>query len=384
MKNPSHPLKIVLTGGGTGGHIYPALAVGEALLKEPSVGEVHYIGNDISIERDIVPQHGLPFHSIHFHGMPRKIGFQWVQWLFELNKAIHEAKKILKAIGPDAVFGTGGYVSAPVLMAASQLKIPYGVHEPDAFPGLVNRTMAKGAAFTTSAFSETQKRLQTKAFFHTGNPLRGNILNLWGDHRISKQEALGQLGLAWDFQKPVLIVLGGSQGARTLNKAIVEALPTLLNELNFQVIHQTGAKLFEETWQNLPEGLKEDTRYCIRPYYEEMWLNLAVSDIALCRSGSLTLSEMYLAGLPTVLVPYPFAAANHQLKNAEASAQAGASVLIEDSACNAETIIKTLQGLFSPSQGERLHQMKACALKLAHPEATETLVQKILGLCFNS
>lgn len=369
-------LRLVVTGGGTGGHIYPALAVAELLREDPAVASVTYIGKIGGLENDLAPQHGIPFQGISFYGMPRGksllLPFQLLAWLARLEQAKRVAKAYLAEIRPQVVFGTGGYVSAPVLMAARDLNIPYVVHEPDANPGLVNRLMGRQAAVITTSFREGAERLKHRAeqeVLVTGNPIRGNI------GMLARPEALKLLGLDWPEQKQVLLVTGGSQGARRINQAVVEALPILLNELNLAVVHLTGKSRYDETVAALDmmdPTLKTHAYYQVRPYAGEMAALLALADLAVCRAGSLSLSEMYVCGVPTILVPYPHAAADHQRKNAQASVQAGASCLIEDADCSGQKLLSEVAGLLQ--QPERLLAMKSAAVGLGHPDATSQIV----------
>lgn len=369
-------MRLVVTGGGTGGHIYPALAVAEAMQADPEVESVTYIGKTGGLESELVPQHGMDFRGIEFYGMPRNknplLPFKLLAWLAKLEQAKRKAKAYLAEIRPDVVFGTGGYVSAPVLMAARDLKIPYVVHEPDAKPGLVNQLMSKHAAVITTSFSEgaeSLKRNPEQEVLITGNPIRGEI------GALSRPEALQRLGLNWPETHLVLLVTGGSQGSRRINQAVVRALPKLLKNNDFAVVHLTGKKLYDETLialDALNPALKTHPRYQVRPYSSEMAALLAVADLAVCRAGSLSLSEMYVCGVPTVLVPYPFAAADHQRKNAQASVRAGASILIEDADCDGERLLQELTPLVEDS--ERREKMKAAALGLGHPEATMWIV----------
>lgn len=369
-------MRIVVTGGGTGGHIYPALAVADLMRQDPAVESVTYIGKAGGLENDLVPQHGIDFRGISFYGMPRgkspMLPFRLLLWLARLEQAKRKARTYLSEIKPSVVFGTGGYVSAPVLMAAHDLKIPYVVHEPDANPGLVNRLMGKQAAVITTSFAEGADLLRHKPsqeILVTGNPIRGSI------GALSRLEAQKLLGLDWPEDKKVLLVTGGSQGARRINLAVVQALPRLLDELGLAVIHITGKKLYEETLEaldTLDPSLKSHACYQARPYSGEMAALLAVADMAVCRAGSLSLSEMYVCGVPTILVPYPHAAADHQRKNAQASVRAGASVMIEDADCTGESLLREIGGLLNNSQ--HLLAMKSAAVGLGHPDATSKIV----------
>ncbi len=387
MDSSSQSTRVVVTGGGTGGHIYPALAVAQALLNETDGVDVLYVGNATSLESQLVPQQGIPFESISFSGMPRGGGLgrlvALLNWLVQLLRAIQTAKGILKAYSPHVVLGTGGYVSAPVLFAAKALKIPYVVHEPDAMPGLVNRMMSRWASLATGAFDVSGKLMSAWRFIATGNPIRSQIHPISitepeEDRLTRRQTALQAMGLSFDLNKPILIVVGGSQGAKTLNQAVVQALPQLVGTLGLQIIHQSGQKLYEETQKIVPESYQHHPSYQLLPYFQEMWHPLALADLALCRAGSLSLSEMYLAGIPTILVPYPFAAADHQRKNAQASAAAGASIVLEDKECTGENITQCLSELLQ--RPERIQAMRDAALDLAHPDATDVLVSEILAL----
>jgi UDP-N-acetylglucosamine--N-acetylmuramyl-(pentapeptide) pyrophosphoryl-undecaprenol N-acetylglucosamine transferase len=369
--NTSH--RVVLTGGGTGGHLVPALALAQQFQPHPEVEAVLYIGNAQSLEARKVPEAGVPFESIAFYGMPRRIDpLAWIRWVWALWVAVRRAKGLLEAFRPTVVVGTGGYVSGPVLLAARWLGVPYWVHEPDAYPGLVNRLVAPAAAQVSGAFEAARPRLKTKRFLVSGNPLRGT------PHPIDKAEALAQLGLSWSADQPVLVILGGSQGARTLNRAVAQALPTLMDELGLAVIHQTGESLYEETLLMLPPQWQNHPRYCVRPYYEAMQAVWSAATLAVCRSGSLTLSELYAYGVPSVLVPFPFAAANHQVHNAKASVAAGASSLLLDGDCDGPALVQAVRALLS--QPQPLVSMATAAQGLARPEATAQLVDAILRL----
>jgi len=370
-------MKLVVTGGGTGGHIYPALAVAQAVQALPDTKAITYIGRLGGLESELVPQNGIAFEGIHFYGMPREknVGLilRYLGWCYTLYQARAHAQQILKRLKPDVIFGTGGYVSAPVLMAANSLKIPYVVHEPDAKPGLVNQIMSKDAKVITTSFSEGAESLKRKPeqqVVVTGNPIRGAI------GKLSKAEALQHLGIAWPVEQPILLVAGGSQGARRINQAVVEALPMVLNDFGYAVVHLTGKILYEETLEALEAqspGLKDHPNYWVRPYSGDMAALLALADLAICRAGSLSLSEMAVCGVPTILVPYPFAAANHQFENALACVRAGSAILLEDKNCTGEDLLKTMKYVVEDPEG--LKRMREAALTLGHPDATEKIVE---------
>jgi UDP-N-acetylglucosamine--N-acetylmuramyl-(pentapeptide) pyrophosphoryl-undecaprenol N-acetylglucosamine transferase len=369
-------MRLVVTGGGTGGHIYPALAVAECMQQMPDVEAVVYIGKQGGLESELAPQNSIPFEGVSFYGMPRGLSpglpFRLLKWVWSLRQARESAKEKLRQWKPDVVFGTGGYVSAPVLLAAKSLGIPYVLHEPDAHPGLANRFMAKGAQLITTSFTEgadTLRQRPDQEVLVTGNPIRRDIGGM------PKAQAQVELNIHWPEGKTVLLVTGGSQGARRLNQAVVEALPTLLNELDLAVLHVTGKKLYEETLTALDErdpNLRQHPFYRHMPYSAQMPALLTLADIAICRAGSLSLSEMYVCGIPTILVPYPYAAADHQRKNALASVRSGASRMIEDADCTGSRLTDELRTLLHTPN--LMDSMRQSARALGHPNATADIV----------
>lgn len=359
-------MRVVITGGGTGGHLYPALAVAEALQHDSDVSALLYIGNHGRKEATLVPQYGIRFEGLAFSGMPRGARLGILPWSWQLARAFGRARCLLKAFRPDVVFATGGYVTAPVLLAAMALGVPYVLHEPDAYPGLVNRVMARWAAQMTCAFGKARERLTTRQLHVTGNPLRSRI------GQVPREEALGRLDLPFSLEKPVLLVTGGSQGARRLNDALISALPALIETLGFQILHQTGDALFDEVNAQCPPAYREHPAYVPSAFIGDMASALALADVAVCRSGSMTLSEMYRGGIPTILAPYPYAAADHQRMNALASQEAGASVMVEDAAFTGDALTALLSELMR--EPTRLTAMRAAATRLAHPDATRDVV----------
>jgi UDP-N-acetylglucosamine--N-acetylmuramyl-(pentapeptide) pyrophosphoryl-undecaprenol N-acetylglucosamine transferase len=411
--NTTH--RIVLTGGGTGGHISPALALAEGLQSSGiALEQLLYIGNETGLESQLVPASGLAFQTICVSGMPRsKNPLPLLAWLWVLGQAIFHARQLLLTFKPSYVIGTGGYVSAPVLIAAKLVGIPFHIHEPDAQPGLVNRLMGRHAHSVSVAFDDSKRNLiavgvSAHRISVTGNPLRHNImvrlLNSTGtsSHLSNTQQELllRQLGFSPILAAktpPLILVLGGSQGARTLNQATVGALTDLLQQ-GFLVWHQTGPKLFGETLDaldelsaltvatdqgeqdddDLPEwtALKEHPGYRCQAYIQDMGPVLAVASLAVCRSGSLSLSEMLVANVPMILVPYPYAAANHQTRNAQALVTAGAAVLLPDADCNANNLTTIITNLFKTQS--TLTQMRQACQRLAKPYATQTIVKLLL------
>jgi len=373
MANNEKKLIAAVTGGGTGGHIYPAIAVAQALNADSEVEKVYYIGCPKNMEKDIAANEELEFIPVSISGMPRKPGFSIIKWLLELNKAIGDALIQLRKIKPDVILGTGGYVSGPVLIAAIILKIPFVIHDPDAHPGIVNRFMSPWAKTVSVAFEEAKNYINSKNVVVNGNPIRSNISS------IEKEAALRELNL--DINKKTLLVMGGSQGAKTINNAMMESVSALISEHNLQIIHQTGKKNYEEYMKQLSEKwpeFKENSSYIIKPYFDNMSVPLAAADLAVSRAGSLSISELNLSGLPSILIPYPYAAADHQKYNAKALVKAGASAYLEDKDCNRQSLTKIILEILN--NDEKLTAMKKINIALAKPQATGNLTAIIKNI----
>ncbi|MEB3207279.1 MAG: UDP-N-acetylglucosamine--N-acetylmuramyl-(pentapeptide) pyrophosphoryl-undecaprenol N-acetylglucosamine transferase [Vampirovibrionales bacterium] len=386
-------IRMLMSGGGTGGHIYPALAVAEALQTMAAQTNtpltLTFVGNRYksgatgsglqpSLEATLAGQHHLAFEGLDFRGMPRGKNLStlvaYLRWLGQLVVAIFQADAILQRHRPQVVFTTGGYVTAPLLMAATLRQIPYVIHEPDARPGLVNWLMGRWACELTSAFDLPQQALKNPHAVTTGNPIRTRIGHL------SKLEARKALQLNWSDTQPVLLVMGGSQGAEKLNLATVEALETILNA-GWAVIHQSGVNKYAQTKALVPKHLMNHHNYRLWPYLDNMPAALAMADLALCRAGSLTLSELAAAGLPSLLVPYPHAAANHQWHNAQVFVQAGASCLLNDADCTAEMLLAKSLPLMHDAT--RRASMSRAARQLGKPEAAAAIAQRLLTLALS-
>lgn len=366
-------MNIVLTGGGTGGHIYPALAIADALMADGDVDNLLYVGKKDGLEASLVEKKGVPFEGISFFGMPRKNPIKWIQWFFQLNRAVAHSKEILKNFHADVVMGTGGYVSAPVLIAASRLNIPVLLHEPDAHPGLANKYLAKKARVITAAFEAAESQFKMGAdtkFVTTGNPIQV-------EHSpLDKSELFKELGLNdWDVNKPILLVFGGSQGARSINQATVKIAHQLVFDEGLQVYHVAGSKLYEETRTMVNEDTLAHSGYHLVPFCHVMSKLMAVSELVICRSGSVSLSELFVSGLPSILVPFPYAAADHQRKNARFAVAKGAAVMLEDLNLTPEILLSQVKEMIgSPFT---LSEMKESARLLARPNATNDIVALI-------
>lgn len=362
---------VVITGGGTGGHIFPALAVAEALQRQSQHAlTCHFIGNANRMEATKAPQAGLPFTGITFAGMPRAgsafekllLPFRLITWLLAWIAATWQVHQHFKTLRPRAIFATGGYVTAPVILAGLLWRLPAFLHEPDALPGRVNRLFGRWATHTTVAFGAAAKHFPPQRVNIVGNPVRKSLLNL-PEAQAGYQHWFHD-GMMKPAVRPVLLVMGGSLGATSINQAVLEALPTLINDMGLAVIHQVGdthwdafqtnLKTVGETWDG---ATRQASQHYYRPvaFIDAMPEALACATLAVCRSGSMTLSELNMAWLPALLVPYPQAAANHQWHNAQAVAKQGKAHVVADKDLSAEHLVMELQYLLKP---QRINAMR--------------------------
>lgn len=378
MSNEKEKFTYFITGGGTGGHIYPAVAVADALSEEDDTKDLYYVGNPENLEFEIVKGKEYKFLPVNVHGMPRQFGIPFIKWCFQITTAFIKCCGYIRKYKPDAVFGTGGYVSAPILMACMAFKrghgiqTPYMLHDCDAQPGLVSRKFAPDAGAVSLAFECAKKVIKNDNCFINGNPLRPNFKTL------TKFEARQDFGLG---HKITLCIMGGSQGSRTINDASVEILKTLSQKYDVQIIFQTGKKNFERVIEQLikiyPE-YEQDKNIMVKPYFDDMVTVLKASDIAVSRAGSLSLSEICASGIAPILVPYPHAAADHQRKNAKYMVEQGAALYLEDNEVNEKTLLSSVLSLLTDK--EKLIKTQQGALRLAKYDGVKNIVEQLKNL----
>jgi UDP-N-acetylglucosamine--N-acetylmuramyl-(pentapeptide) pyrophosphoryl-undecaprenol N-acetylglucosamine transferase len=354
-----------ITGGGTGGHIYPAIAIYDELVKFLPKEDVFYIGNPKNLENRVTKEHDMKFLPVCVSGMPRHCTLSFISWIFKVIVSVFVSIFYVLRYRPSFIAGTGGYVSFPVLAAGVMLGVPCYIHDSDAFPGIVSRALAPYVKCVFLAFEDAKKRIKAKKVIVNGNPLRNFKTG------VSKSEACEKLGLSPD--KKTLFVMGGSQGAKTINRAILANAKELIEEHNLQIIHQTGAKNYDAALELLPENMQG---YILRPYFDEMNIPYSACDFVVARAGSISLSELNNCSLAAILVPYPHAAANHQYHNAKAMEKQGAAVVLEDKDCTPEALRELILDLLANEQ--KLTQMSEASGKLAKLDSTQNLVKVLL------
>lgn len=360
-----------ITGGGTGGHIYPAIAICDELKKDVETKDIYYVGNPNNLEAEIAKKQGYKFLGVNVSGMPRKFGFGLVKWFFQLQIAIFKAVYYIKKYKPNAILGTGGYVSAPALFAGGLTGVPFMIHDSDAQPGIVSKYIAPNAKCVSLAFEVSKQFIKSDSIHLNGNPIREEFKTL------TKQDARGQLDLK---DKLTLCVMGGSQGAKSINKAVVEILKKLSLEYDLQVILQTGKKNYEEVSSKLKENypeFKKDKNIILKPYFNNMVTVLKASDIAVSRAGSLSISELCACSIASILIPYPYAAADHQRKNAEFMVKKRAALYLEDADTTKDTLLIAIEQLLGNK--EKLKTIQNNAFSLAKLDATKNIVSQLKG-----
>lgn len=365
-------MNVMLSGGGTGGHIYPALAVAEAIRQQYPNSRLVYVGNADGMEHELASEAGYEFIPVSVAGFKGRGPVQMLRVLYKNWRGLAEAKALLRRFRPDLVIGTGGYACGPLLLEATRLHIPTLLHEQNAIMGKTNKILSRhvNKICLTFPIADLPAAVAAKCEL-TGLPVRQAIL------AADDAAARRHLGLA--ATKPVLVVTGGSQGARHLNQAMAELWPELL-AAGVQIVHITGEKLFAETAQLArkaglpadPNAQQAQNGFLLLPYLHHMEYALAAADLVISRAGASFLAEVMALGRAAVLVPYPYAAGNHQVYNAQSLVEAGAALLIEDAALSAQSLRQALQkALFDKNLREK---MAANSAALGRREAAAAIM----------
>jgi UDP-N-acetylglucosamine--N-acetylmuramyl-(pentapeptide) pyrophosphoryl-undecaprenol N-acetylglucosamine transferase len=369
-------MRIVVSGGGTGGHIFPALAVCEGLRRKKPDCELLYIGSASGMETEIVPKAGIAFQGVTARKLRKLVSISTIGVALSLVRGYQEARQYLRAFKTEAIVGTGGYVAAAAALAGKSLGIPTVILAPDAIPGRTNRMLARFARRICVVFDETADCFPAAKTVVTGVPLRSGVV---APPEIDRIGALGRFApLAPD--RFTVLVIGGSQGARAVNEIVVEALPALLNA-GMQVLHQTGPK-------NLPDvlaaakalGLGKDTPYYPVAFLDETEVPLAyrAADAIVCRGGISTLCEVTANALPALIVPLPTAYADHQTANAKALARAGAALCYPEFDLHPDGLVAELTQL-RDTPG-RMEEMARASRAVSKPDAADRVADIVLNL----
>jgi UDP-N-acetylglucosamine--N-acetylmuramyl-(pentapeptide) pyrophosphoryl-undecaprenol N-acetylglucosamine transferase len=359
----SRPLTLVFAGGGTGGHLYPALAIADEIRRRHPDSRVVFVGTEGKIESRVVPARGYPLVKIWISGFRRRLAAETLLFPVKVAVALLQSALLLRRTKPDVVVGTGGYVCGPVVAAAQMLRRRTLIQEQNSIPGATTRMLAPRADEVHIAFPGAARYLRRRDNIRlTGNPTRDAL------GEVSREEGARSFGL--DPEKQTLLVFGGSRGAATINAAIAPLVAELAAG-GTQIIWQTGDEEFESL-RRVPGASHEGV--AMKPFIEKMEFAYAACDLAVCRSGATSLAEMARAGIPSLLVPYPHAAADHQTENARAMVEAGAAMLIPDAGA-AAMLGDAIRGLIHDTA--RLRAMGDAARRLAAPDAARELADAV-------
>ena len=330
-------MKVVIAAAGTGGHINPGIAMANKIMQEEPDSKIIFIGTNRGLENDLVPRAGYELKHIDSYGISRELSIKNIKRLYKTYKSIGEAKKILKDFKPDIVIGTGGYICISVGEAAKRLKIPVILHESNAFPGVAVKLLSKYAEKILLGFEEAKNRLpKANKLVVTGTPTKIKKIN-YSDQE--KKEKLDSIQLK-DKKLPIVLVFGGSQGAQSINNAILGIVEQKLNT-NYQIIWAAGKGNYEQVknelaTKNIDIDSIENAK--ILPYIYNMQEMMNIADLVVCRSGAMTISEITILEKPAIFIPFPFAAENHQEYNARVLEKIGAAKIILDKDLNAQIL----------------------------------------------
>jgi len=357
--------KVILSGGGTGGHIFPALSIANEIRKRYPDAEILFVGALGRMEMEKIPAAGYKIIGLPIMGFPRKPSFKIFTFFQKLIQSASKARKIVKDFKPEIAIGVGGYASGPLLRAASKSKIPTLIQEQNSYAGITNKILSKKVNTICVAYDKMERYFPAKKIIFTGNPVRENLLS----NLKNKSEALEYFGLKGD--EKVVLIIGGSLGALSVNNAVLRNLEGIAKS-EVQVIWQTGAYYYErmvtETKNRKPENLQ------IHQFLSRMDLAYSAADVVISRAGAGTISELCLVGKPTILVPSPNVSEDHQTKNAMALVEKDAAVMIADK----EIDDKLFQETFELVKNKELCQLMSANIKtLAKPEATKTIVDEV-------
>lgn len=359
-------LKFIVSGGGTGGHIFPAIAIANALKARVPESEFLFVGAEGRMEMEKVPAAGYKIVGLWISGLQRRLTLSNLSFPFKVLSSLLKAKKILRDFKPDAVIGTGGYASGPMLRVASKAGIPTVIQEQNSFPGITNRVLSKRVNRICVAYQGMERYFPKEKIIFTGNPVRQDILNLQGK-RARAMEAFGL-----DSARRTLLVIGGSLGARTINLALAAGIKEITSA-GYQVIWQTG-KAFLPQAKTATQNLQG---VYVNDFITKMDMAYAGADLVVSRAGASSVSELCLAGKACILVPSPNVAEDHQTKNAMALVNEGAAAFVKDSEAG-EKLIKKVLELFAD---ETLRtQLEVKITQLAIPNSADLIAGEILKL----
>lgn len=362
-------MRVIISGGGTGGHIYPAITIIKEIAKVDSSCEILFVGTKSGLEADIIPKEGFDFITVDVKGFERRLSLQNIATIIRTTGSVWKCRNIVRNFKPDIVIGTGGYVCGPVLLAASLLGVPTMIQEQNVIPGITNKILARFVSKIAIGYADAAKHFgQSSKVVFTGNPIRPEVLT------VSREQGVSELGL--DPLKRTVLISGGSRGARSINRAMIEVHKRYAGHHKIQLLHITGTNEYNDIVESLQHesiDFAKAGNISIKPYVYNMPDALAAADLAVFRAGAIGLAELTAKGIPSILVPYPYAAENHQEFNAMVMKRHGAAEVIRDAELNGTRLFEMIEGLIH--NPERLAAMAQASKNLGRPDAAKTIAQ---------
>lgn len=367
-------MKVIISGGGTGGHIYPGISIADTLMEKDIKTEILFIGTASGLESTLVPRKGYRFEAIRVKGFRRRVSIDTFKTLILLLKGMRDAGKILKDFDPDIVIGTGGYVAGPVLFLAALKGIPTLIHEQNVLPGVTNRILGRFVDRVAVSFEEAVKYFNNKnKVVVTGNPIRKEILEK------TKDVSIRALGLKPEL--PLVLVFGGSKGSGKLNNAVLEVIYRLAERPEFQLLQVTGNDHYDKFTDMLKKrGISHEKLEHIKivPYLHQMPDALTAADLVITSAGAITLAEITAVGIPAILIPKSHATDNHQEYNARALERKGAAVVILERELNGKKLYLQVSELVRDKKV--LHHMRKASKQMGKIEAADRIYEVIREL----
>lgn len=360
-------MKIIISGGGSGGHVYPAIAIAQA-LRSKGVEDILFVGAEGKIEMEKVPAAGFPIKSLWISGLHRGELFRNILFPIKLISSLWKAKKIIEKFKPDVVVGVGGFASGPVLKMAQMKSIPTLIQEQNSYPGITNKLLAGKAKSICVAYPKMERFFDPNKIKFTGNPVRKDLLSV----ELLKSEAMSYFDL--DQNKKTILIFGGSLGARAINNAIYNKRSRIEALSDVQFLWQVGKAYYQE-FSESPLAASKHVK--ILPFIDRMDYAYSISDCIICRAGALTISEISLVGKPAIFVPSPNVAEDHQRKNAQALVDNKAAIMIEDKEANEILLDRALELLEDKDTQKRLSEN---IRTMAAPGADDIIADEIISL----
>lgn len=364
-------MKFLITGGGTGGHIYPALAIAYKVKEKYENADILYVGTKNGMESELVPKEGFEFRTIRVRGFSRNFSIETLKSMKELLLGLNDARKIINSFKPDIVIGTGGYVCGPVVLIAALKKIPTIIHEQNALPGITNKILSRFVDKVAASFEVSKKYFKyPEKITITGNPIRNDILTI--------DKNLAYIELKIDKNKKFILSFGGSGGQKSLNDAMMDVIINNLYNNNIQIIHVTGKRFFDSFIHQLKDkGISLNMNKNIRvvPYLFDMPKYLNIADLVITSAGAITIAEITALGKPSILIPKAYTAENHQEYNARALENKGASIVITEKELEGEKLNKMIIDLLNDES--KLFKMSKQSKKLGITNSSDRILKLI-------